>query len=583
MSSIDKAYENYYNYKSSDRDYILNVNGYEPAEKNIFEKAYDVIKPGGTFETKVQPVIKDMGKGAARGVVKLTEGVTTLIAAGAEKFILGPEALAKLDPEGDGIVKDIGEFYKRNVYDKIGDTETLAGGLTEGLAQFIVPGVGYYKLFNGLIKAKGMLPFITRALAAETATVGTAQVAGDPNFVSFIAETFDIETKDAETIASRYFEYLRTPEDVTDGVTADEVLAEKWKAIQGDIVLGPVGEALGPLLTKFFSGVKKMKKGTFNKIDKKTLDEINTKTISGTATKSEIATSLFNIVKNRPEGFSVTINGKTPQELGYSDGFMVAPTKKTEIVFDAKSFNDTDIDQLLDNVEALEQTLDGRYAEVYAGGWLEKGKYYLDASVRIDNLDDALYIAKGGNQLGIFDLKELKSIDTEEGLTKLKESGSYSSAKELDKRTEAKAIDKGFEKARLEIQNSSPGLNYRFEGKARSAFTVPVHKQNLSLVSTEPKDGIPILHDMYVEQMNIIKSIINNPEKEITIYRVVPKNIKNAKINSGDYVALTKKLAGVFGEPKTEQMLEMKVKAKDVYTKPNSKTGAAFIYKGGTK
>jgi hypothetical protein len=466
MSSIDKAYENYYKYKSDDRDYILNVNGYEPAEKTIFEKAYDVIKPGGTFETEVQPVLKDMGKGAVRGGAKLTEGITTLIAAGAEKFILGPKTLEKLDPEGDGIVKDIGEFYKRNIYDKIGDTETLAGGLTEGLAQFIVPGVGYYKLFNGLIKAKGMLPFITRALAAETATVGTAQVAGDANFVSFIAETFDIETKDAETIASRYFEYLRTPEDVTDGVTADEVLAEKWKAIQGDIVLGPVGEAIGPLLTKFFSGVKKMKKGTFNKIDKKTLDEINTKTISGTATKSELSTSLFNIVKNNPDGFSVTIGGKTPQDLGYSDGFMVAPTKKTEIVFDAKTFNDQDIDKLLDNVEALEQTLDGRYSEVYAGGWLEKGKYYLDASVRIDNLDDALYIAKGGNQLGIFDLKEFKTIDTEKGLTELKEGGSYSSAKELNKRTEAKAIDKGFEKSRVEIQKNSdnPNINNQTKG-----------------------------------------------------------------------------------------------------------------------
>ena len=78
-------------------------------------------------------------------------------------------------------------------------------------------------------------------------------------------------------MASRYFEYLSTPEDVTDGVTADEVLAEKWKAIQGDIVLGPLGEAIGPLLTKFFSGVKKMKKGTFNNLDKKTIDSINTK------------------------------------------------------------------------------------------------------------------------------------------------------------------------------------------------------------------------------------------------------------------------------------------------------------------
>ena len=276
MSSIDKAYENYYKYKSDDRDYILNVNGYEPAEKTIFEKAYDVIKPGGTFETEVQPVLKDMGKGGARGIVKLSEGITTLIAAGAEKFILGPKALEKLDPEGDGIVKDLGEFYKRNFYDKIGDTETLPGALTEGLTQFVGPGIGYYKLFNALLKGRGMIKFITRALSAEAATVGTAQVAGDANFVSFLAETFDIETKDAQTLAERYFEYLRTPEDVTDGVTADEVLEEKWKAIQGDIVLGPIGEVLGPLLTKFFSGVKKMKKGTFNNLDKKTIDSINT-------------------------------------------------------------------------------------------------------------------------------------------------------------------------------------------------------------------------------------------------------------------------------------------------------------------
>ena len=38
MSSIDKAYENYYKYKSDDRDYILNNNGYEPLNKTIFER-----------------------------------------------------------------------------------------------------------------------------------------------------------------------------------------------------------------------------------------------------------------------------------------------------------------------------------------------------------------------------------------------------------------------------------------------------------------------------------------------------------------------------------------------------------------
>ena len=49
--------------------------------------------------------------------------------------------------------------------------------------------------------------------------------------------------------------------------------------------------------------------------------------------------------------------------------------------------------------------------KVYAGGWLENGKYYLDASVRIDNKDDALYIANAGNQDAIFDLKEFNKLE----------------------------------------------------------------------------------------------------------------------------------------------------------------------------
>ena len=134
---------------------------------------------------------------------------------------------------------------------------------------------------------------------------------------------------------------------------------------------------------------------------------------------------------------------------------MVAPLKQTEIVFDSKTFSNADVEKLLDNVEALEKTLDGRYAEVYAGGWLENGKYYLDASVRIDNLDDALYIAQSGNQLGIFDLKEFKTIDTKEGIEQLKQTGSYSSTKDSKQRAETKAIGEGFEKARMETEGGS--------------------------------------------------------------------------------------------------------------------------------
>jgi hypothetical protein len=267
-SELDQQFLDYYKKKNDDRDYNLTNNGYEPTEKYWYEKAYDVIKPGGTMDV----YSKDIGKGVVRGGAKLVEGITSLAAAGAEKFILGPESMKLLDPEGDGIVRDIGEFFKNEVYPRIGEVETIPGGLAEGITQFLTPGVGYYKLFNGIIKAKGVWPFISRALLAETATVGTAQVPGDPNFTAFIAEMLDIDTKSADNIAKEVFNYLATPADISQGYDADTVFEEKFKAILGDAPLGPVAEGIAPLITKSIVGMKKLFK---NKPD--AIQEINNK------------------------------------------------------------------------------------------------------------------------------------------------------------------------------------------------------------------------------------------------------------------------------------------------------------------
>jgi hypothetical protein len=267
-SELDQQFLDYYKKKNDDRDYNLTNTGYEPTEKYWYEKAYDIIKPGGSFEK----YSTDVGKGMARGGAKLVEGITSLAAAGAEKFILGPESMKMLDPEGDGIVRDIGEFFKNEVYPRIGEVETIPGGLAEGITQFLTPGVGYYKLFNGIIKAKGVWPFISRALLAETATVGTAQVPGDPNFVAFIAEMLDIDTKSADNIAKEVFNYLATPADVSQGYDADTVFEEKFKAILGDAPLGPVAEGIAPLITKIIIGMKKLFK---NKPD--AIQDINNK------------------------------------------------------------------------------------------------------------------------------------------------------------------------------------------------------------------------------------------------------------------------------------------------------------------
>ena len=407
--NLDDAYLEYYKYKNSDREYVLTVNGYEPLERNFIEN--------------VAFYSKDIGKGVVRGGAKLSEGILSLLTAASEKFILGPEAMKKLDPEGDGLVKDLGEFYKNNVYSKIGETETLAGGFAEGLSQFLVPGVGYYKLFNGLIKAKGVLPFITRALSAEAATVGTAQVAGEGNFVSFLADAFQIETKDAETLTSRYLEYLRTPEDVSEGVDADKVLAEKWKAIQGDIALGPVGEAMGPLLTKFFSTIKKMKKETVKKIDTSYRMEFH----QAKGPMDENPIRLDNLTKDingeqagYPNNFYTT-KGKqiyAPGPKFKDDEFGIANNESYNIIKKAKDNPDMEVTIYRavpneDNITTINQgdfvTLSKKYAELHgASGYGSMGNdagKILEMKVKVKDLywdgndvNEFGYFKNGGNK-----------------------------------------------------------------------------------------------------------------------------------------------------------------------------------------
>tara|TARA_S200002703_G_scaffold15179_2_gene13003 strand:+ start:5198 stop:6940 length:1743 start_codon:yes stop_codon:yes gene_type:complete len=284
MSEIDKQFLDYYERKNDDRSYNLTVNGYEPTEKYWYEKVADVAQT--TME-----VGADIGTGMERGGAKLTEGVISLLAAGAEKFVLGPKAMEMLDPEGDGIVKDIGEFYAKEVYPRLGETETLAGGFAEGLTQFAAPGLGYYKLFNGLIKVKGMWPFLSKALnatAAEVATVTTAQVPGDGNFQTFLVEMFGVDEKIANEAAKEIYTYIATPVDVSKGYDADAVFESKLKAILGDAPLAPAFELI-PLAAKFFVGVKKLFKGK-----KEVIDNMSTNLSVGAAMnpKGDLAKSI---------------------------------------------------------------------------------------------------------------------------------------------------------------------------------------------------------------------------------------------------------------------------------------------------
>ena len=432
MTQVDDMFINYYDSKKVKR--ILTPDGYTIDKEgySIFGVTLAEAEEGGK---KVSAQLSDIKTGAERGFAKLAEGTGSLALAGLEK----------LNFISDGSVEKFGEFFAKEVYPRIGETETLAGSFAEGISQFLVPGVGYYKLFGALMtvpknasRIKKFVNSVGKVTAAEGAAVGTAQVAGDPNFASFLNEFLNIDQKLAEGITKDFAVYLTTPETSKD---ADAVLKEKLKATIADT---PVAYAAEGLMA-FAKILKAFKK------EPEVVEEITSFNITNNpkANKLEVE-GLLAFVKNNPDGFTISIDGKpTP-----TSGFVLAPIKQTELIFDAKTIDYEDIVKLKDNVKFLFKTYQDmgmKDVRVYAGGWLNKetNKYVLDASVIIDNKADALYIANAGKQDAIFDLGEFNEIKTSEGIEELKQSGSYDINKFNVRQSDNVKLVEGFEGARL--------------------------------------------------------------------------------------------------------------------------------------
>ena len=433
--AYDKRWHNTYEYRNSDKEFVLTDNGYEL--KN---------------NSKTWYYTKDVGKGFLRGGIKLTEGVGSLALATLEKFNLISE----------GSVENFANFYQENIYEKIGDTETMVGGFAEGIGQFIVPGIGAYGMFAKIFRAKGVWPFLKRALSAEAVTVGVAQVPGDPNFAAFISQMLGVDSNKADNIAKEFWNYIVTPDvEYGESYNADDVFSSKLKAIIGDAPLGPVGEGLVPLFKMFAKGVRKLRgnkevieeidKNIVNVDEKVVLPGIKEKDVNLISAKNEVEqmalvkSNFVQYIKNNPEGFTISIDGTlTPNK-----GFAVAPLKNTEYRIDAETINMDDIDIFAQNIFALRQATDEKI-NVYAGGWLNKetNEYVLDAVHILDNEADALYVAKSGNQDAIFDLGNFNEIRTEIGIKKLEESGAYSSNKADEFRANKDKLVEGFEKAK---------------------------------------------------------------------------------------------------------------------------------------
>jgi len=184
------------------------------------------------------------------------------------------------------------------------------------------------------------------------------------------------------------------------------------------------------------------------------LDITETKKIENIITKKQ-ADNLFSAITKMKDddGFSITLDGKTPEDLGFKKGYMLAPLKQTELKFDSKEFDMNDLAELAINVKALDKALEGSEGQVYAGAWKnpDTQQFELDASIRVDNLDKALYIARAGNQYGIFNLENFDLVFTIDGIKKLKASGTYDIGQQISTKGTNEQLSKKFTESRLEI------------------------------------------------------------------------------------------------------------------------------------
>ncbi|MGB9763234.1 MAG: hypothetical protein ACPLW7_04430 [Minisyncoccia bacterium] len=118
---------------------------------------------------------------------------------------------------------------------------------------------------------------------------------------------------------------------------------------------------------------------------------------------------LFRTIKENPEGFTLKIDG-TPATSGYA----VSPFKERETILDFENLNE----ETLENFLLKNKDIYTTRKDAYIDGWLDKetNKFYLDASIVLDDLEKAIGFGIRGKQIAIFDLGKLEEIRTKDFL-----------------------------------------------------------------------------------------------------------------------------------------------------------------------
>ena len=228
-------------------------------------------------------------------------------------------------------------------------------------------------------------------------------------------------------------------------------------------------------------------------------------------------TRLYDFIKNNPDGFTVDPDTITSPDKG----FAVAPVKAAEMVVD---YGDLKISTVRQLAKTLRQLSNISSQKLYAGGWLntENNKFYIDATMVADTLQDALYIADASSQIAIFDLGEFNEINTKEGLQKLRESGTYSRKAHDERRANIRKLNERFQ-----------ATGDRSQGGLEQAFDTQYSGR-----------GSVISDDIMADAVFMRSKPTGGFQKSTDNARIKPKLFKNREVPDGTMVMIRPNLNG---------------------------------------
>jgi len=233
--------------KSKNKKYNIQTGTFEHADPNksyldSFKEGFrldDIVSSFSPDENTAASVVVDTGTAAARAVVNIGQSLTELGGLGLTQLgVLNEEDFMEFNQN----YKDLETKLTSGVLKY--DNETY-GTIVETISQYLVPGVGIYKMFDNVLKIPGLKGIVLRGLGAETALVTAVAPADEGNFATFLKDTFNVNEETSGKIIGGIVEYLG---EVSNDPTAAGVAEQKFKNILGDSPIGILAELIVPVV-----------------------------------------------------------------------------------------------------------------------------------------------------------------------------------------------------------------------------------------------------------------------------------------------------------------------------------------------